>query len=229
MDTEYQHWDEDKTRFQPRLKLYAETYKPYILFDSVPCEVSEHGTVNKGNVVFGPGGNCWYCNKILKAGEQLDVAININRIGTVEWDADVIVPIFIEAGKLWMSYTPNEVFTLREGIRRASGTVMVGGLGLGWFLKKVHERPEVNRVIVVDKCQELLDWYGYDLCKTLPKVTDIICDDVYDQIGRFGAQTKMLLDIWKKHGEIDDDKQFQSLKRKYKYMWGWGQDWEGKK
>jgi hypothetical protein len=126
-----------------------------------------------------------------------------------------------------MSITPQEIITQRPGILRASGTVMVGGLGLGWFLRKVHDREEVERIILVEKCQELLDWYGQKLCNELPKVTDVICSDVYDQIGRFGTKTKHLLDIWKLYGECVRDEQFRLHRRHYKHVWGWGQEVEG--
>src|SRR4051794_19785126 len=119
-----------------------------------------------------------------------------------------------------MSFTPMEVITQRPGIRRAHGTMLVGGLGLGWFLRKVHDRPEVERVILVESCRELLDWYGDELCGRLPKVTDVICGDVFDQIGRFGPKAKHLLDIWKGYGECLLDERFLRCKRLYRHVWG---------
>ena len=102
--------------------------------------------------------------------------------------------------------------------------MVVGGLGLGWFLKKVHDKPEVDRIILVEYSRELLDWYGHDFCRGLPKVTDVICGDVYDQIGRFGTKVKHLLDIWKHYGECLRDEQFLHCRRLYKHVWGWGQE-----
>ena len=58
--------------------------------------------------------------------------------------------------------TPAEMLTQRSGVQAAEGTVVLGGLGLGWLLRKVCEKPSVERVIVVEKSQELLDWYGTD-------------------------------------------------------------------
>lgn len=124
----------------------------------------------------------------------------------------------------WMSLTPKEMITQRPGIQRASGTVFVGGLGLGWFLRMVHDRPQVDRVILVEGSRELLDWYGHDLCRRLPKVTDVICGDVYDQVGRFGSRTKHLLDIWKDYGECLQDGRFLLCRRLFGHVWGWGQE-----
>ena len=53
-------------------------------------------------------------------------------------------------GNVWMSLTPNEMISQRDGIEAAKGTVVIGGLGLGWFLRKVCEKESVDRVIVVD-------------------------------------------------------------------------------
>ena len=102
--------------------------------------------------------------------------------------------------------------------------MVVGGLGLGWFLKKVHDRSQFERVILVEASQELLDWYGHDLCRRLQKITDVICGDVYDHVGRFGVRTKHLLDIWKDYGECLFDERFLWHKRRYKHVWGWGEE-----
>jgi hypothetical protein len=149
----------------------------------------------------------------------------------VEFDGEVVIPTLFdltgEQPEAWMGITPQEIITQRPGIQRAFGTVLVGGLGLGWFLRKVHDRKEVERVILVEKCQELLEWYGHNLCHQLPKVQDVICGDVYEHIGRFGARTKHLLDIWKGYGECVGDEQFRWHKRRFKHVWGWGEEVEG--
>ena len=69
-----------------------------------------------------------------------------------------------------------------------------------------------------------LDWYGSERCQQLPAVTDVICGDVYDQIGRFGTKTKHLLDIWKLYGECLDDEWFRWHKRRFRHVWGWGEE-----
>jgi spermidine synthase len=56
-----------------------------------------------------------------------------------------------------MSMTPAEMLTQRSGVQAAEGTVVLGGLGLGWLLRKVCEKQSVERVIVVEQSQELLD------------------------------------------------------------------------
>ena len=121
-----------------------------------------------------------------------------------------------------MSLTPNEMLTQRSGIQAAEGTVVVGGLGLGWFLRKVCEKDSVQKVILVEKSRELLDWYGYDLCKKYGKVTEIVCDDVYNQIGKHGP-AKYLLDIWPIYQGARQDSRYKTARRKLgKRFWAWG-------
>lgn len=92
----------------------------------------------------------------------------------------------------------------------------------GFFEKHAKKQP-VDRVVVVEKSQELLDWYGYELCKRYSKVSDVICDDVYNQIGRHGPETVYLLDIWPLYSDARNDRRLRPWKRKLKKrLWAWG-------
>lgn len=191
-------WDDDKTGFKHKLKLRADSFNPKRLFDIAPSHDWFSG-------ILSPSRNYVYSNRILPAGQRLKLALRPLQEGTVEFDRDVVIPTVFDLTKAspepWMSLTPNLMINQRPAIQHASGTVMVGHLGLGWFLRKVHDKPNVKRIIVVERCQELLDWYGYDLCQQLPKVKVVICDDVCDQIGRFGSKTKHFVDTRGLFGE----------------------------
>ncbi len=127
-------------------------------------------------------------------------------------------------GAVWMSLTPAEMLSQRSGIQKAAGTVVVGGLGLGWFLRKVCEKDSVEHVIVVEKSQELLDWCGYDICKRQPKVTDVICGDIYDEIHRHG-DAQMLFDIWPIYQGANQDEQLLAARKQLgDRLWAWGID-----
>ena len=146
------------------------------------------------------------------------------RTGVVCWDQDVVIPVLLDGETLavWMSITPMEVFTLREGISMAKGTVIIGGLGMGYLLRKVCAKTTVERVIVVEQSRELLEWFGNRLCADQPKVTDVICGDAYDQLGKFGDQARSLFDIWPTYGDAAEDSRFQAAKQQHKGVWGWG-------
>jgi len=56
-----------------------------------------------------------------------------------------------------------------------------------------------------------------------PKVSAVICGDIYDQFGKLGARVKYLLDIWLRFGQARRDRRFKAMKRKLKKrLWGWG-------
>lgn len=59
---------------------------------------------------------------------------------------------------LLMSDTPMELRTNREFIEKAHGNVLVAGLGLGIVLLAIQDKPEVKRIVVVEKYQELVDF-----------------------------------------------------------------------
>ncbi len=233
-----ERWDEDKTPLRRLLVLESATYQVDQLFDLPPTPAD-----SVENYVVSPGGRFAYRNRILSGGQPLRL-YGMDK-AMVVWDGDVVFPMLLDMtidarngmrfpvtatrderakrGAVWMSMTPAEMLSQRSGVEAAEGTVVLGGLGLGWLLRKVCEKPSVERVIVVKKSQELLDWYGTDLCKRYEKVSDVICDDVYNQIGKHGAKVKYLLDIWLRFGQARRDSRFKTLKRKQKKrLWGWG-------
>ena len=232
-------WDEDRTPFRSLLYLDAATYHPRPLFDIPPCDSDGNGPY-----LVSPSGHFAYRNRVLLANTGLALSDG-DRVGIVIWNGDVVIPMLLDMhieqitgnnmpdslpqdvratrGAVWMSLTPMEMMTQRSGVRAASGTVVVGGLGIGWFVRKVCEKPEVEKVIVVEYSQDLLEWYGSDLCSSYKKVSDVICGDVYDQIGKHG-DAKYLLDIWPTYNGVRHDPQFKAAKRQLgDRLWGWGE------
>ena len=67
-----------------------------------------------------------------------------------------------------MSDTPNERLWNREAVRRAHGHVLIAGLGIGMILPPILIKPEVKRVVIVEKELEVIDltWYN-NLCTRL--------------------------------------------------------------
>lgn len=215
-------WDEDKTRFQEVLVLTGESYQPPRLFDVAPIN-TDPGRVPDSHAVFSPQRKFGYMNRLLRRARGLPLYQN-QKQGIVLWTSDVIIPVLFDGltREVWMSLTPMEILSEREGIAQAKGTVLVGGLGMGHFLQKICAKSTVERVILVESSQELLDWYGHRICQALPKVTDVICGDVYDHLGKFGPQCRYLLDIWPQYGDAALDERFQAAKQEIPGLWGWG-------
>ncbi len=158
----------------------------------------------------------------------LPMLIDMERAGGAGFYFDSIVTEKqrIRHGHCWMSQSPNECLSQWPGVVKARGKVVAGGLGLGWFLREIAAKDDVDSIVVVERSRELLDWYGERLCQSVPKVNDVICDDVYTQIGKHGNDAVYLLDIWPTQTYVNSDKQFLSAKRSLgKRIWGWG--WTG--
>lgn len=231
-DKQPQIWDDMKTKFVEPLFLDGTSYKPFQLWDLEPVAASDdivkpHQCVQEDN-----NGNFFYCHRVLPAGTPLMIAQNRRR-GRVWFSTDIIVPILaakcsgelrIRSSTTWMSLTPMEMLTQRKAILLAKGTVLIGGLGLGWLLSKVCAKPSVRKVIVVEKNKWIFDKIGSRLRELLPevrnKVTDWICDDVYNHVGKHGEDTRHLLDIWPNYGGCDS--RFYECKKTVKHIWGWG-------
>lgn len=57
----------------------------------------------------------------------------------------------LQDNTIWMSVTPNEIETMKEPIKKASGDVLTYGLGLGYFPYMVHLKNNVSSVTIIEK------------------------------------------------------------------------------
>jgi hypothetical protein len=176
-----------------------------------------------------------YINHVLPKSHPLSTRQG-KRHGVVYFSDDVVCPVLCELlpgrdmPEIWMGVTPMECLTQRQGIRLAKGRVVVGGLGLGWFLNEVCKKPSVERVVVVEKNGALLDWLKHVLMEKYPavraKVGDCwVRDDVYnymESVTVFQRETRYLLDIWSSFGGCD--RKFYEWRKKLapNQLWGWG-------
>ncbi len=224
------------------LMIRAETYAPEnpmaLVFPDAPLlprESAASSRCNADNSILSPSGRFAYQRRMLpgEAGLFYVTRPDDEDPPRVYFTQDVEIPRLAEnvdhdrdgvRWKTWMSTTPAEIWSQRSGIRRARDTTVVGGLGMGWQLAQIAKRKQVKRLIVVEKSQELLDWYGYDLCKQLG-VDEVICDDVWDVFPRFRDQkekTRFVLDIWPGFWDARWDDALVSVRRQGFNVWAWG-------
>lgn len=223
-------WDEDKTKFKDSLCLKHETFKPDLLFDTPPILPKDY-IVNPKQGVNSPCGKFLYCNRILPRGDALPVRQGRRR-GRVYFTGDVSIPVLAEVDgrsekpKVWMSLTPSEIMSQRRGVLLATDRVVIGGLGMGWFLNKVCLKPSVTDVIVVERNSHLIDWLRPKIEKAYPatKRASYVVGDVLEfmEMDYDKEETRYLLDIWPSYGEAVNDKTFQKLKDRLPHVWGWG-------
>lgn len=157
---------------------------------------------------------------------QIWQGVESRKEGTVRFTDDVDVPILLgKSNCVWMSTTPAEIMTQRPGLRYAHGHVLVGGLGLGWFAKKVCERKQVRKVTVVEKEQGLIDAIGSRLTERFDKL-EIIQGDAYEALrGAEDRYDSVLYDIWTGWPEANWDNKFEEFAKRARgkcRVWAWG-------
>jgi predicted membrane-bound spermidine synthase len=97
-------------------------------------------------------------------------------------------------GELMMSDTQLEHDTNQTVVRKASGDVLIAGLGIGLILVPILAKASVNSVTVVELHQDVIDLVA-------PNFTDdrlqIICEDIYSWKPAKGTKFQTIyFDIW---------------------------------
>lgn len=153
----------------------------------------------------------------------------------ITFDAPTLIPVLWDTKeqKVWMSLTPMEVVTQRQGIARARGHVLMAGLGMGWLADRVLAKPGVTRVTIVDIRPDVVevfgrplqDKYGKDKCK-------LVTDDVWNYLNiksqdqtlipKLDQYTSHLFDIWASYSGASISAGFASVKKCAPKAWAWG-------
>jgi hypothetical protein len=72
---------------------------------------------------------------------------------------DTPLPVLVVNNHLLMSLTPMEIQSAALAIHRATGRVLCGGLGLGYFALRAAAKPEVTEVIVFENEALIIEWF----------------------------------------------------------------------
>jgi hypothetical protein len=245
-------WSMD-IKWQPRLVVKASSWPTYDLFPDLP--VLPAGTSNtaveamvKGlapeldqYAARSPSGRFVYAKRILPRGHSLSIN-RANSDGTVKFDGDVVIPIVFERRYvrddqgnvvrerdpvLWMSHTPFEIFTLRDGVKKSKGHTVVAGLGLGWQLAQIASRKKVSGVTLVEFSQELVDWILPRIVPLLPQSkVEVRVGDAYRVLPTLEADVA-IVDIWPTYTDIGMDlARMEGCSAGIKEFWGWGYGWK---
>jgi len=219
-------WDQNMKvprRAGELLVIRGETYKiDHVLFDVKRSESLSESDPS----TFREYKNWRYRHLHLQEGMPLILPI-YNRDSTphVCFTTSVEIPALLEAHhgrwRTWMSITPAEIFSQRNGIKFCRDNVVVGGLGLGWFLSQVAKRSSVRKITLVEKDRGLLDWFGNDLCKRLG--AEVICDDIWEVMRKTPVgKTRFALDIWPEWFDARHDPMLRGARRQGHKIWAWG-------
>jgi hypothetical protein len=182
-----------------------------------------------------PFEGCGFPTFLLPDAEKVPVTntLMMNRNGAtrgkVSFDTVVNIPIVAERrrknGRIvehstWMSLTPSEVWSQRSMIRKARGNVLIGGLGMGWMLRRVLERKQVKSVTVYEREQAIIDTFGAPILDLFPdKKIKFVLDDAYNaKVKRFDS---VLFDIWEGQGDHVYDREWTKIKKTHDNAHAW--------
>lgn len=101
----------------------------------------------------------------------------------------------------WMTDLPAELVQMwRELAFKATGRVLVGGLGLGVLARMVDQKASVHSTIVIEDRQEIIDLVGGHLGHDV----QVVQGDLFEYCKRLlpAQYDTALLDIWQADGEM---------------------------
>jgi len=104
-----------------------------------------------------------------------DALFQGKKSSSIPLDRDYLVHALLEDEQRWMSDCPQEIESQREQLKRFKGTVLVGGLGLGYAALTLDQNPNVKEVVVVERQQAVIDlvWSYLPLTKAVPIKADL--------------------------------------------------------
>lgn len=238
--TRAQIWSDD-VRWKPVAHFRGSTWNPPFLWHDAP--MAQYIASLKPSRV-SPTGQYAYANVILQGGERINWQRLPTEKGWVDFDSDVVIPVLYDEGERafslftgksalqrrpWMSITPMEIVSLRPLIHAACGDVVIGGLGLGWVLRRVAAKPTVRSVTVIEYSRELAEWAGpqiiADVKRETGKTVKIVVADVFGWMDAQSTDDRMyLLDIWKDMDGASRDIRVHRQLRRGLDVHAWGLD-----
>ena len=214
----------------PELNLIGESFETLNVFPELAASDAPVDELNPAERADSPGKQFRYCVRLHRAGRKLMTWFG-DRTGSVIFDSDVRIPAIYQclpgqpgvwSEAPWMSLTPAEILTLREGTRLAKGRVVIGGLGLGHQLIEVSKRLAVKEIVLVELSQELVDFYLPRVRPLIKKRLTVLVGDAFQIIPTLSADVA-LLDMFPAYGGNEAaTRALASRSPKIKKMWGWG-------
>ncbi len=115
-------------------------------------------------------------------------------------------PAVLEDGTEWMLVTPNEIETVRPAVRAARGRVVTFGLGLGYFPYLASEKPDVEKVTVVEKDPAVIRLFRQHILPQFAHAEkiEVVNDDAFEYMEKTMPKEHFGLayaDIWHDAGD----------------------------
>jgi len=124
-----------------------------------------------------------------------------------------------------MSDTPAEITEHMEPIERATGNVLIHGLGLGVVANACLMKPEVSKVTVVELEQDVIDLVAPHYQLVYGNRLDVVCADAFEYEPPNGTRFNVVWsDIWPQI-RPENWNDIQRLKKKYRCCSDWHKCW----
>jgi len=130
----------------------------------------------------------------------------------------------------WMSLTPMELESHMPHIAAARGTVVVAGLGMGMYLYNILRKPEVTRVIVLERDKAVVKLLSHTAQFTTwqgSSKLELVIGDAFNYRPDFPVDY-LYADIWEFLGDERalPDTQILQANIQAKEVGFWGQEWD---
>lgn len=146
-------------------------------------------------------------HRTIPRGEPLNLttfrtALFGQRGGTLRYQKPTVWHELRERGGIWMTDLPIEQKQHDDLLRPFRGSVLVGGLGLGYAVTALARKRLVREIVVVERSQEVIDLvWPYTRHHGKARV---VCEDLFVYLDRLDAHTPFhwgFYDIWQGDGE----------------------------
>ena len=133
-------------------------------------------------------------NDLLSSGYK-----EIPRIGFFE--KEFSFPTVFENGVEWMAIKPNEIETMKEPIAKAHGSVLVCGLGLGYYAYMISQKSNVSKITIVERDERAIRLFCDYILPQFDKKDKItiIKADAIDYLREQAPKQKLdfaFIDLW---------------------------------
>lgn len=217
-------WHEDRTQMKENLCL--RNFEVPLLFDVPPT----HFDLTESTAVYSPCARYVYCNGVLPYGRPIEV----NDEGRIWFTDEVVAPVLMTVRpskhcqpQTFFVLSPAEIIAMREGLARADGHVLVGGVGLGWFINKVICRHTVRKVTVIEPSSSLLHWLKPVITKAYPetKAVEWFVGDPLDHV-RSPQYDHCLITLLPKTGKAAQQRKAKvdKIREHAVHAWIWDED-----
>ncbi len=124
-------------------------------------------------------------------------------------------PMVEQSGREWMTVTPSEINTMTGDIRAARGRVAVFGLGLGYYAFMAAQKPEVSRVVVIEREESVISLFREHILPQFPHADKIAVEraDAFAYAEAMGRERFdcAYVDLW--HDVLDGVPMYLRMKR----------------